>query len=336
MCPRTLTGWLVWVPSLLALWPMNGLAQDRVRGALELSAPPECISDAELSAAVALILERSVWAESDEAQFIVRTQIEMDASQEWVIRIELVDPHERVVGRRQAHRRGGSCRSLDRMLAVIIAMIIDLPELETSLRLPPPEPELEVPPLARTTLPPAEVTSDARRLELRIAAGGTVSVGLVPEIGVGAALSFALKPAANWPAMVLEARMLAPSEQHEFGRGAVFTLMDAHLGLCPEFDIEFVRLGGCADLGAGALLVTPFGFADTEASFASPLVTARVQAFGALLLRPVELRIAAGLEIPLLHERFVRDGGTPLQTTLFEMTPVAFISAIQLGLVTDP
>lgn len=338
--PRRLLAWAAWIPSVLGLWPMSSLAQDRARGALELSAPPECISDAELSATVALILERPVWIAPSEAQFIVRTaidMIDMDTSHEWVVRIELVDPHERVIGRRQAHRRGGSCRSLDRMIAVIVAMIIDLPELETRLRLPPPEPEQELPPPARAAPPIlAEEVSGSRQFELRIAVGGTVSLGLVPEIGAGGVLALALKPAVGWPAILLEARMLAPSEQHELGRGAAFTLMDAHLGLCPEFDVDIFRLGGCAGIGAGALWVTPFGFASAEAGFSSPLVTARAQAIGALLLRPLELRITVGIEVPLLHERFVRDRGTSLQTTIFEMAQVALISAIQLGLITDP
>jgi hypothetical protein len=322
--------------------PAAALAQSRVRAALDLAAPSDCIPADELRGAVAAILERPVLERAAEADVVVRASIERAAGAGWSIHLELVARDGRVIGRRHAERDGGSCRSIDRMIAVIIAMVVDIPELEASLSLPAePAPQApgdqEAPPALEAPRPERGGEARSPSFELRSAIGGALSVGLVPGVGLGVDVALLLTPGPGWPALIFEARMLAPSEQHdELGRGASFTAIDAHIGACPELELGIARIGGCAEIGGGALIVTPVALDAGPASVVSPMLGVRALATGSLLPRPVEIRLAIGVEIPLIRERFVRDRGTPAQTTIHEPAPVALVTGLQIGVVAEP
>lgn len=335
--------------ALAAILPILGApctvrAELRERVALALEAPPECISERELSARVERILDRPFFVSRPEAAVIARaTLVSRDGT--WSFTLELVTNDGAVIGRREARYAGGSCRSLDPSISVITAILVELPVVATVLRLAEAEtsdpaddgPATDPVPLPSSTPPapsPQAPTGRAPAWEVRTAALAALSVGLLPDVAFGAGALFALVPDTDWPALVLEARWLAPSTRlDEAGRGGTFWIADAHLGACPSWAIHVLRLGGCVTVGAGAIVADAIGLEGARSGTLAPLLSARAAFEARLVLAPLDVRVTIGADVPLLRHEFVRDQGTDRQTLIHAPAPAALAISLGIGAI---
>ncbi len=332
---------LVSAPFLLtALWVATASiishAQERERIALSFEAPSDCIGARELASRVERILGRTFFVATADADIIARGAIARE-EEAHVFTLELIDRAGHVIGRRQARRERGSCHALDRSIAVIIATLVELPVVQTTMQLP----DEEIDP-TETVDPERPPTSDAEMplmneppsWELRSGAGFALSVGLVPEIGMGGSILFGLMAERDWPALVLEARILSPTTMlDDAGLGARFFLADAHLGVCPTATFDVVRLGGCAEIGGGAIVADAIGLSNPRTGVITPLITARFALELRVVIAPFELRLATGVDIPIVRDPFVRDAGTERETRIHETAPVALMTSLTIGAI---
>lgn len=279
--------------------PITVRAQAPVRARLEWSAPPACIAATALETAVSSQLGREVFTDGASAEVTVRGQATV-AGDALTVRLEMRSRSGVSLGVRTL-RSSGDCRALDGDIAIVVALMIDLPRERIELFVP-----------ARATVPSSEppiVPPLAASTPFRIAVSAAAALGLelLPGVHGGARVGAEIDPL-GWLPIEIALGLWLPVSAERGDSGAIFLAWSVRAGACAIARIAPVDLGGCAAIEAGALHAAGYGL-DQRLEPVRPLAALDVLAHIAIHLGDVvELRGRIGVLVPFIRDRFVYEG----------------------------
>ncbi len=294
-----LAAWLLFLPAQVS-------AQERVTASLRVTSTG-CMPAEALEARVEAQLGRSVFVHEPAASEDVVVELQQTLEGTGIaVSLELRTPEGQRLGLRTLRTESADCRTLDDELVLVFALLIDLPEEEIALLIPP-------------APPPAEVAS-VSPLEGAVWIAGTPTVDALP----GAAL--ALRAGAEltlFQVLSLEAGLgiTLPTSTAQGDAGASFWAWSLRLGGCMEHRVDIVGLGGCAAVQVGMLESAGFGL-DVNEDATRLWVDVALSLRLALRLGPVEVRLAPGVLVPITRDAFTYFDGVATQT-LHQATIVA-------------
>jgi hypothetical protein len=265
----------------------SALSVDRAPGA------EGCISREQLERAVEQRLQRPVFATLERADIVVQAHIERRATgYHTTLRMTTRDGHE--LGSRELDTRAAHCSALDDSLALVVALMVDIPRDEVRKRGD--ATPIEVP---RRTYAPR------RPWRMEATASGVIALGLLPGFGIGARLTAAVEPPAFWLTR-LSVSGFIPAESTAEGAGGRFSVLMLGLYTCPVF-LDDRPIGGKACFGQelGQYEVEGFGFADNGSATRAYYAPALQGELDFALYGGWFFRVGAGAEIPLVRDRFV-------------------------------
>ncbi|MBL8954508.1 MAG: hypothetical protein JNK82_27260, partial [Myxococcaceae bacterium] len=132
------------------------------------SAPEECIGAESLAQKVSLRLGRPAFVARDEAELVLIGDVSREATGRYRAHFELKTSTGNAVGTREVGSEGDDCRTLDDAAAVVISVMLNVRRTDLEPALP------EEPPA------PAPEPAKPSAWETRFAAGGGLSLGLLP------------------------------------------------------------------------------------------------------------------------------------------------------------
>lgn len=307
--------------------------REPVHAALEWHRLPggeSCIEATALERAVETRLGRTVFVGRSSADVVIVARIGPARSGPgWVVDLELRTAEGHVIGTRELTTTDSSCSALNPSLALVVALMIDIPKSQ----LPPrtvqrtPAPPLERPTPIR--LPPERPPSHWR-VEVKLTA--TTALGLLPGVAPGARLGWGFKPPGFF-LTELDATLYAKSEVRSGSVGSRFSLVSAGLYICPvSLGTSGARLWGCLSGGLGLISSEGFGFARNLRQN-RPLYSAGLQVRAAVpLAGPLELRGGLGFGVPLTRDRFTYRTTAGREIELFRIAPIFGGGELGLGL----
>lgn len=275
-----------------------------------------CMDEARLTRSVERRLKRRVFV--SEARADLRFRVRFRATGEQIeARIELSNRDGTSRGTRLLVTTG-HCSKLDDSLALSMALLVDSPPEPEPQPEPGPsaEPDGSAPPskLRPTRAPstieiPPEVAAPREPWHVAALASARASWGVLPSIRPALLLGLRVMPP-RFPSVVLygEAYWPANAERDDVS-GARFRLLRAGISLCPELASGGrTSLGVCIGQTLGWLSAEGYGF-DRDAKQQRLQYSFTLAGEARLrLFSPVSLRGAAGVELPLVRDRFASAG----------------------------
>jgi hypothetical protein len=252
-----------------------------------------------------------------------RIQHQNGAGARWTAEAQIVNSAGDILGSRTISNDSDTCGSVSDALALVSALILANPPIAT----PPPQPIAAPIPTATVAIP-----SPKPRWSAGLAAGPSVSVGMLPGAGLAGELQVLLVPPVGpglyagfvfWP----QSKATLAGQQ-----GAAIRAWIATLGICPfSWSSDSRQLDLCAGGELGRMHASGFGFVSSSSSDRWILdLTGGAQG---------RQRIAGGwfvqlgvrLVVPLLRNRvaYANVEGTPQR--VFEMGSVAAVGHLGLG-----
>jgi len=234
------------------------------------------------------------------------------------------------LGRRELETHAEHCSALDESLALVVALMVDIPPEKLPARPVAPAPRAFTPiAVPKTTHAPREPW------QVEVTLLGTFGIGLLPEPAVGVRAGVGVAPPAFW-LTELEATYWPAQERERGGVGTELGLMTLGLFVCPlTFESGWLGLRICAGQELGRVHAAGFGF-DRDREHARLFFDAGARLRGVLRLTgALELRAGIGVALPFSRDRFVyaeRDGSHP---ELFQVAPVVGTGELGLGLHFD-
>jgi hypothetical protein len=256
-------------------------------------------------------LGRDPFTDGSLANVWVEGRVEL-AGAGYVARIVLRDRESSVLGTRAVESPDPDCSVATETLALVLALMIDLPEDEV------PERPLRVP---------------ERRHEwtVEVSTSFVAVMGLAETPAIGAQLVASLEWTSLFP-IELWGRAVGLGRFDAGGRGAELAAYGAGIRLCPRIVGEpMFSLRLCGGVGASEILASGFGHIADRTSRAWVGV---IEARGILAFIPVKylvLRIEIAGELPLPRPRIVENEGTVVGES-WVMTPSV---ALGVGIVID-
>jgi hypothetical protein len=276
-----------------------------------------CIDEARLMRSVERRLKRRVFV--SEARADLRFRVGFRAAGEQIeARIELSNRDGTSRGTRLLVTTG-HCSKLDDSLALSLALLVDSP--------PDPEPEAEpAAPSAESDGPappskppprrapstieiPPEVAAPREPWHVAALASANANWGVLPSIRPALLLGMRIVPP-RFPSVVFYGEAYWPvNAERDDVSGARFRLLRAGLSLCPELASGGrTSLGVCIGQTLGWLSAEGYGF-DRDAKQQRLQYSFTLAGEARLrLFSPVSLRGAAGVELPLVRDRFASAG----------------------------
>jgi hypothetical protein len=300
------------VGALCAAWsPADVRSQAPVRASLEWRAAPGCAGGSALEAAVSAQLGRAVFSDPGSADVIVTGRAEVEGEALTVV-LEMRSREGVPLGVRTL-RSTGDCRALDDDIAIVIALMIDLPREQIELFVAaPPAPASDVPPTPDPS--PTPPTATDAPIRMAVSASAALALELLPGVHGGARIGAEIDPT-GWMPIELALGLWLPVSAERDGSGAIFLAWTVRAGACAIARLPPVDLGGCAAIEAGALHAAGYGL-DRRLEPVRPLAALDVLAhLGVYLGDVVELRARVGVMVPFVRDRFVYDtaeGAVPL------------------------
>jgi hypothetical protein len=291
----------------LAAWPIAApvSAEGPVHATLHWEGGDGCIDASTLQAAVATHLGREVFV--DEGAEVVVSGVASISSGEVVIRLVMSSLDGTTLGTRTLRMPGSDCRALDDDVAIVIALMIDLPREEIDLFVPPPTAELpSAAPSeeATTAAPEGAATAREDRVRLAMSASAVGAFQLLPGVHGGARVGAEIDPLGILP-LEIGLTLWLPVSTEIDGGGATFLAWSVLVGGCALAHFEPITLGGCAGVELGAIHATGFGL-DEKLEPVRPLVMAEAMGQAGVLLGEVlELRVRVGVAVPFIRDRFL-------------------------------
>lgn len=291
-----------------------------------------CLSAAGLQKAVESRLGRRVFVPLKQADVVVRARLEpADGGEGWTAELSLASAAGQPMGKRVLSTRADDCSALDASLALVVALMIDIPRSE----LPPPPKSTPAPPAPPTTQIrlPRETPAPRRPWGIEGHARGVAALGLMPGAAFGLGVGVGVKPPGFWYTE-LDGELWAPrrAESASGGSGSRFSLQTLELYLCPlALGSRGVRVRLCVGQRVGRLVADGFGYdEDLHAPrvIYNPGMRARVSA---RIVGPLVVGAGVGLEAPLLRDRFVATRADGTTEQLYRMAPIVGTAAVLVG-----
>lgn len=293
----------------------------------------DCIASDALERGVEARLARSVFVQSGSSDVIVHGAIEPRPGSGFRARLEMVTPSGQSLGTREIETTAPHCSALDDSLALVVALMVDVPPEE----LPPAElPHAQPPPAPRPAPRPSTPiavprATHAPRAPWRFEADANMALGfgMLPDPAAGIAASLAIEP----PSFVLtelEGRFWFPQSVETGGAGADFSLVSVGLFLCPLAFGDPLTVRVCAGQEVGRIGVSGFGFDHNRDR--APLV----YDLGAFLRASLPLTGLLGIQgrlgaaVPFSRDRFVYSAADGSKVELFRAWLV--LAAAELGI----
>ncbi len=327
---------LLAAPLLLAGAVAHAEPAPPVRAELEWRRAPgaaHCMDAASLRKAVESRLGRRVFVSRDQADVVVRGRLEPSArGQGWTAELTLQSAAGQPMGKRTLNTRADDCSALDASLALIVALMIDIPREELP---PPPAKSTPPPPTPRTTpiQVPRETPAPRRPWGFEGDVRATLGLGLMPGVALGVGVGVAVQPPGFW-FTELDGELWATrrASSPEGRSGSDFSLASVALYLCPlSLGYSRLRVQGCVGQRVGRLVAQGFGFDRDQREprvVYNPGMRARLSA---RLVGPLVLGAGVGVEVPLTRDRFVATRADGTVQELYRMAPVAGTAEIVLG-----
>lgn len=301
-----------------------------------------CISADELEAAVEARLGRTLFAAKGQADVHV-TGFITEADGKRLVRMTLTSAQGEPMGERELESESRDCSALDDSLALVLAVMLDIPKT----RIPAPPPPSVAEPAAPASAPPApakpaplsklHVPKDTppRRPRWRFEVGlGALGVyGLLPEMTFGVRGHVAVEPPEFWKVGVDVAAYSSVDETigHD-DAGASFSPKELGVFACPlDLPLSALNVEGCVVQHIGRLRVEGFGF-DSNQKQERPYVNLGVAfAAGLQITGPLSVRAGIDAQTPLLRETFRYGSQAGEEPSLFRMAPL--LLAGQIGVL---
>lgn len=324
MLLRVLLGLVVLAPVVPAA------AQERhVRTFLDWDAALDeagCASSADVAAAAEVRLQRPLGATTREGAELILVARRI-AGRTVSAELTLMLADGTVLGTRRLETRDPTCGDLGAGLPLVIALMVDLHEREAVLLLPPPAPPPAPSPPAPPPAPPPPVIEDHGPI-FSLEIGSSLDVGGLPQPAISVEATATLRPYGSPIGVLVRGGIVTPQTSGEAIQLAVWGARGA-AGACLEGDLPPLRLGGCALVEAGWLEATGGGLSTSRAADTFQLATVLL---GDLLwiVDAFQLRVEAGIGVPLVRTRFVYDVGG-VEQPLFVSSPVSFRAGLTVG-----
>ena len=342
-------GWLFTQHLAQAKSPVSASAR------LELVKGPgteQCIDRQSLSRAVEARLQRRAFRTDIPATLYVEIAFAREGTA-WSASLTMYDSTKALLGHRSLVTEAAHCSALDDSLALVVALLVDSPPAalaESNQALPahtaPAVGAKGTPPASTEAkagqsaepLPihlPRETPAPREPWRLRLAAEGSVALGMLPGFAPGIELGFGAKPP-KLPEIRLFAGWYAPREQlrSELDAGARFDFAHLGLELCPvEHEFGALEWFVCAGQSLGRLRAASFGFDENLTSNHLTYALLARSGIQAAFSTRWAARLGIRAELPLV--RGVFSYGTPEgeQQGLFQVSPIT--AALDLGLVVN-
>ncbi len=318
------------------------------RGALEA----ECDRSAKVQAGVETYLGRRVF--SRDGDVVIRVTLsrtekgaENRAERHVVANVTQHDASGKVWGERTVSG-DNSCESLDEPLTLVVALLVDSPEQPTEERPPEtpakkPEPSAPAPPAPTPTVyETGEIQTVPSLEQLPSSPGhhsylalGVVSMGALPNVGLGARVLASVKPR-GFIGLGVDVLALTPQSK-PLGAGAInVSFLAASASLCPLQGIDGrAWYSACASFGAARLRVEGRELLDARSQtkwLALPSLSAR----GAWLPAGA-LMLAAGIDagFPLSADRYVYRSLDGTVLPAHELSSLVVSASVGLGVLID-
>jgi hypothetical protein len=244
------------------------------------------------------------------------------------------------MGTRALQTQADDCSSLDDSLALVLAVMLDIPKADVPEPEPPlpPDPEATAPkpkpPLRKST--PLEIPDDtpARRepWQVEVGASAVGALGLLPSASLGLSLRALVSPPRFWT-LGIEAMALGSVEEGVRGveAGATFSPRSLGVWVCPlSFELSSLETRACLVEHVGRLRVEGFGFDENQVATRTYVNAGlRLDAFGRVV-GALGVTLTVGLDLPIVRETFRYGDPAGGNSQLFRMEPV--LGFAQIGL----
>lgn len=292
---------------------------------IRLEGAAGCVATRDLARDVEQRLGRSVFVSASKADVSVEGHI---APQEagWRAEITIRDAHGALLGTRELVRDSGACSEMREALALIIAVMIDPDAKLIDHPAPAQRPRAE---------PPQEPRPAPVGWRIDAAGSGAGSLGLLPNLGVGATASLIAQPPRVPIALEGSGTFWFDNAAHVATGDITFSLLTLSGGLCPlVFNSNRVRAYGCAAGYIGVIRARSTGFTvpkpDESRIFLAGALEAR---FSVRLFGPFAVRAGLAMLVPMIRDKFTYLNVNTQETVAFQMSPVAAIGDVGLGVV---
>ncbi|HEU5076333.1 MAG TPA: hypothetical protein VFU02_19205 [Polyangiaceae bacterium] len=334
-----------WLAALAGVSALAGVARaqdEPVLAELEWRGGPSgssCIDAEALRSTVEARLGRTLFAPRGHADVRVVGGIEA-AGGKWLARMTLTSAQGEPMGERELESESRDCSALDDSLALVLAVMLDIPKTRVPEPAPasaasPPTPAVDTPapaapPPVSKLLVPKDTPPRRPRWRFEIGLGALGAYGLLPEFTFGVRGHIAVKPPEFWKVGIDVGAYASVDEAIGSDHaGASFSPKELGMFVCPlDLPLSAVHLEACVVQHVGRLHVEGFGF-DTNEKQERPYLNLGVAGAASLqIVGPLSVRVGIDAATPLLRETFrygSQDGEEP---SLFRMAPVLIAGQI--------
>ncbi len=286
-----------------------------------------------LRSAVESRLGRRVFVPRKQADVVVRGRLEVARGGDgWTADLALESGAGQPMGKRTLSTHADDCSALDASLALIVALMIDIPREELPA---PPTTAPPPPPAAHTTTIqlPRETPAPRRPWGFEADGRGVGALGLMPGVALGVGVGVGVEPPGFWfTELDGDLWMTRRVDSSSGGSGSRFSLQSVSLYLCPLALGSFrLRFRACVGQRVGRLVADGFGFDENRREprvVYNPGMRARLTVG---LVGPLVLGAGLGLEVPLARDRFTATRASGASEELFRMAPVVGTAEVVLG-----
>jgi hypothetical protein len=290
-------------------------ASKKPTACLDMVAPAGCPSAPETESAVEGVLGRRPFSPAS-CSIHVTAVLKPVSRGGWQADLHFAKPDGASLGDRTLQSRERRCAALKDPISLVIALMVEAAEPETTLEMPP--------------SPPASQPAASDRIAF---ASLAVSQGLLPNADLGATLGFGFD-LASWLPVRADATLWFPTSAAPDGRGGEFWGWHAGLALCPALiDTASLRGSLCAGGQAGAIRGTGLGL-DYSESAIKPYGDVQARAVVSFpVWGSLALSIHVGLAVPWLRPRFVYHvDATDSSVEVYRPHAVAFLGGLGVTL----
>jgi hypothetical protein len=186
-----------------------------------------CLDASTLANAVESGLDRTVFGSVQQADLIVKVNLERPDAEHWLAEIDLEDNQGRLLGHRRLHSSGRSCGTINESLALIVSLMVDVTR-ESLHQAPPVASPLPQP---RFQLQPSTVVGPEPSWRANVFVLDSVCVGQPPGLTDGVSLAGEIGPRRTW-LVAIRMTAWAPKQVGIDGAGARFWLGSGEVDLC--------------------------------------------------------------------------------------------------------